>query len=260
MKPRLVRALAVLLALATLALALRHDLGELALRQGESRLRAGDIAGAGAALDQAMALGGDGAPLAHNLGIALYRKGEFSRASDHFSSSLATATPELSSANHFNQGNCRVRLAETLDPRDPQAAPLLREAVADYGKALALAPGDDDSRANLQLARKRLAVLVATKDQDDGDKPATQPADNGPRDGERHRGGSKPTDTGKALENAGQTSDAKNEPHLAGKSRRDMTQPEVERLLNKARGREKLEGTLHSGAQRGQAAKPDRDW
>lgn len=259
MKPRFIRLLAGLSALAALAFALRHDLGELALRQGDQWLRAGDIEGAAAALRQTLTLDGRAAPLAYNLGVALYRRGEYARADQHFTRALATADPELAAAIHFNRGNSRFRQAEALVPHAPPgAARLLREAVADYGAALVLAPADDAARHNLEQARSRLRAVTAAMDQQRRAEKPPQSRPGSPPDASRQS--RKPAGASQAARTPGRDDAPEEEPLTSGKNRRDLSPAQVERLLNEARGRERPFGPPRGDAKTGPVARPDKDW
>jgi len=257
------KAILALLVMAALAHTLRHDLAHLAVYQGNARLQAGDASGAAAAWQRAVTLGREAAPLAYNLGVSGYRKGEYAQARKQFAAALATAAPNLREALHYNLGNCQFRLGEQLAARDPQAARgLFQAAIADYGKALALSANAVDASHNLALARARFAAL--------GNGPAksrSPRAAGAERSPAGSAGNRPPAATGKAKAQASQTpagaaqaaarADAT---ATAGKPRRDLTQTEAERLLNEARGREKLAGSPHRGNQNKALAKPERDW
>ena len=254
MKRLLVRAGALMLILAVLGFALRHDLIEWNLRQGDVRLRAGDAAGAAAALRQANLLGATAAPLAFNLGVSRYRKGDYANAREYFSTALSTASPRLAAAIHFNLGNSAFRQAETVAGRDqPAANRLFRIAMADYARALALAPEDADALNNRSLAQIRLEALtpktVAAADRQAGRER------NGVGRGER-----KPSGDSQAGSLPGKPDTGKENILAPGKTRRDVSMTEAERLLNEARGRERPAMPLLGESSNGSAARPDKDW
>jgi tetratricopeptide (TPR) repeat protein len=266
MKRRAVHTLLALLALAVLAIVLRQDLANLAVYQGDARLRTGDVGGAQAAFSRAAALGAAAAPLAYNLGVSLYRTGDYRRAHEQFGAALATAAPALAVAIHYNRGNCQFRQGERLVARDPEGARrFYQEAAADYGRALALAPRAADAGGNLKLARTRLAALggglaPADRQRSPGADQAQQSvAGKGARDATRQvqqeAAPRKPASAGAAQE--AERADAA---ATQGKSRRDLTRSEAERLLNDARGREKPAGMPHGEKDVGQLGKPERDW
>jgi len=260
MKPRLVRALLILLSLAGLVFALRHDFGELALQRGEARLRAGDIAGAKAALDQAIALGGDGAPLAYNLGVGHYRNGDFTQALKWFDVATASVAPGLRAATLYNRGNSEFRLAERLAATRPTAAiDWYRKAVTSYEEALVQMPDAADVSGNRVLSMNRLAAL-----EDAGRRAGKESASHRESGGNRLGTGAKATqprtDTRSAKTGESRQADAPDPSATSGKSRHDLTQAEVERLLNDARGREKLMGMPHAHKQASPSAQPALDW
>lgn len=258
-----------LLAVAGLTVTLRQDLSNLALSEGTARLQSGDPSGAESAFNRAISLGSDAAPLAYNLGVSLYRKGDFVRAQQQFATALATADPDLSAAIHYNRGNSRFRQGELLAASDPQAArSLLSEAMADYGQALAGEPDATDAAGNLAAVRLRLAALDKQVSPEGSRRPPTS-------DEKRAREAAKDQDSKAAGErtkadsssppqattaDAAQAADGADDALGKGKPRRDLTQPEVERLLNEARGRERPAGMPHAGNPAGKLAQPDKDW
>lgn len=269
MMRRLMHAAVILLALVGLSLSLRHDLADLALRQGNSRLLAGDLAGAEAAFRRAVALGSEAAPLAYNLGVSHYRRGEFAQAQRQFAAALATAGPALRGAIHYNLGNCGYRQGERLAASDRRAAgEMLRQAVADYGEALIQTPGAPDARSNLMLARTRLTALAGGRARDGNKRGgvAEQPrspggaAGKGPAAGTPQAGAQPASSRQKAAAGTREKSGGADAPADSGKSRRELTRNEVERLLNEARGREKPTGMPHGGKQNRPLAKPEKDW
>lgn len=242
------RAIAILLALAGLALALRHDLAALALSRGNTRLQAGDIMAAEAEFKRSAALGGETAPLAYNLGVSLYRKGDFARARTWFDAALSTTGPELRAAIHYNRGNCQFRLGERQAARGAFQA-----ALADYGRTLALTPKAVDAGDNLNLTRARLAALARAHARPDPPRRAGRSGrDEAP--GEARRG--IPGNAAHAAKPAARA-DASARP---GKPYPALSRQETLRLLNEARGREKPMGTPRGGKQPGEQNKPEKDW
>lgn len=256
MRRRAVYIVLIPVILAALALALRQDLSSLALRTGEQRLGAGDVQGAWQAFQRAIALGVDAAPLRYNLGVTHYRNGQYAQARSQFDAAIARAGSGLLPAALYNRGNALFRQAERSAPHDPAAATrLFQAAIADYDKALALMPGAMDANANLGLARQRLAVLqgragadnVPPKGANQG-QAAEKPAGQASRSGVTRPGRAE----GKPK--------ASNDPSASGRARKTLSQAEVERLLNDARGRDLPAGALHGGGDPGRQSRPDRDW
>lgn len=266
MKRRVGEAIVMLLILGGLVMALRQDLMNLALNQGKTRLLAGDVTGAETAFRRAAALGGDAAPLVYNVGVGMYRKGEFQQAQRMFSVTLATAGAGLQAATLYNRGNCLFRQGEQLAVRDQEAARTkFQEAIADYGKALSLSPGAADIGGNLARARARLARLAngnarvpdtARTKHVKSPEGAASPDSNA---GTGHSPAPAPNQQ-MADGSAAQGASGTESPTTAGKPRRELTWNEAERLLNEARGREKLAGPPHAGNPNEPLAKPDKDW
>lgn len=270
MKRRLIRAVLTACLLLGLGLAVRHDLARLFEQQGRARAEAADLAGAESAFRRAAWLGGDAAVLAFDLGIGLYRNGDFTQARQQFAAALATSAPDRVAAAHYNRGNSLFRKAEQLAAGDrPAAAEMFQAAVADYRAALALSPGAADAETNLGLAVARLATL-------EGDPPKTKrPAPTGAENpiipnsvaGHRDQDGHGQADTRHAstprrpaTAQAPGSGGADAATASAGNARRELTTDEAERLLNEARGRETLAGKPHDGRQNPPLAKPEKDW
>jgi hypothetical protein len=263
MKQRGKIAALILLSVIGLGSALRHDLAAWARQRGDARLQSGDTGGAEAAYRQAGALGAADGPLAYNLGVGLYRAGDFVAAEQRFTAALAKSEPGLAAAARYNRGNCRFRLAQQTAASDRRAAlAFLEAAIADYGQVLASSPDAADAAGNLALARTQLASLADAEDARQGKDVAEQtPAATG--------AGRSSVDTLRSKAQASATTptagvardaDKPDASAGAGKTRRDLSATEAERLLNEARGREKLAGALHAGKQNGRMPGPDRDW
>ena len=90
------------------------------------------------------------ARLVFDAGSALYRLERYDEAVAAFRQ--ASRAPELRHKSLYNLGNALVRAAEE---RPGEPAPLL-DAVAAYEEALRLAPGDPETRWNLEVALRRL--------------------------------------------------------------------------------------------------------
>lgn len=269
MRPRLFRAALAILVLGMLAVALRHDLADRAVAQGTARLHDGDVAGAEAAFARAAGLGRRVEPLRYNLGVAYYQQGDYVRARRQFDVALAAAESHLMPSAHFNRGNALYRQAERLSGQDGQAAlQLYRQAIADYRRALVLAPGSGDARDNLHLAQARYRALVVGQGRH---QPGRQPGMEPPRavagSGSPSRQADTPRSAGRdaadASRSPGQSTaqaDTQGASMGSGRSAPALSQDEVERLLNDARGRERPMGRLHGDDRPGLSAAPARDW
>lgn len=112
--------------------------------------------------------------LDRNLGNALYRQKRYPEAAEYYRRALrkAGADSAFAAAAHYNLGNALQRRAEGADSSEAQAAIAdLREAVAQYKKAVRLSRGRDaalakDARRNLEIADARLRELLERQQQD----------------------------------------------------------------------------------------------
>lgn len=101
---------------------------------------------------QAAALLPDRAEPSFNLGVVLYRRGDWEAATRQFDKVLESHDRHLDAEAHYNRGNCRYArvLAGGLTCDDSIA--ILRHAIEDYRAALELRPKWDAPRTNIQLA------------------------------------------------------------------------------------------------------------
>lgn len=234
-------------------------------RRGEAALRAGDVPAAMASLAWASRLGVGDAVQAYNLGVGFYRMGDFARAERQFSAALATAGPGLAQAARFNRGNARYRLAEGGSAGDREArGRWYGGAMADYSAVLAGYPEAADARVNLDAARRRYAVLMAATAKGKAQQADAHGAAGNPSPVSGRQTGDK-RETRQAEGKSGQTNrsrqgEAPRDASGQGESRRDLTRAEAERLLNDARGRERLAGPLHAGGRAERLAGPEKDW
>ena len=237
-----------------LALALRRDLADLAVRQGDAKLLAGDAAGAAMSYGHAISIGHDAAPLAYNLGVSLYRQGDYLRARDRF----AAATAMAAAVSHYNLGNCLFRLGERAAGDREQARRYYLDAVSEYGMV-----STPDAAANRNLARMRLAALAGAGE-NAGNRERQRAGEAGrPAGGDAipRQGGGQGQAAGAKDSTRGATRAERPHPAAAeGKSRYSLTRQEAERLLSEARGRERPAGLLQERQQALQTARPERDW
>lgn len=81
----------------------------------------------------------------YNLGNALYQQGNWEDSAERFDQAAKYSTNTTDQANALhNLGNALLKQRK------------FKEAVAAYENSLRLRPGDDDSKVNLQLAKKKL--------------------------------------------------------------------------------------------------------
>ncbi len=263
MNRRWIETLLFLCALAGVLAALRLDLADLFAAQGMARLQVGDTTGAERAIQRSVALGGDAAPLTYNLGVALYRAGKFAEARKQFAHALTQARPKLMPNLHYNLGNSAYRQAERHAAADrTRAERLFQEAIGAYENTLTLAPETSEARANLGLTRTRLAMLERADAQNRDKKPHATPSET-PASEQAKSTAERARDRQVAKEgsaNAAHKAAGADPSAVAGKTRRDLSRHDAERMLNEARGRENLSGML-SGKTRDKAPlQPEKDW
>jgi len=98
-------------------------------------------------------------PILHfNSGDALYRKGEFEKAREHFADAASGAPPEMAGAAHYNAGNAYLREGNT------------DAAIEEYKNALRCSPDDGLAKRNLEIAQKRKQQQPQQDNQQDRDQ------------------------------------------------------------------------------------------
>lgn len=95
-----------------------------------------------------------------NAGAAAYRAGDHEAAVEAMDRALRSGDVELQPGAYYDRGNAQYRIGESTLPSDREATKTAwKAAVASYESALALRPGDADAQYNLDLVRRRLALL-----------------------------------------------------------------------------------------------------
>ena len=90
-----------------------------------------------------------------NLGLALYRDGQYQVAAEAFAHAARSATEaRLQAKSKFGQGNALYRYAR--ESRTPMVKSTLRAAVSAWHEALALDPTSSDARYNIDLVEAML--------------------------------------------------------------------------------------------------------
>jgi len=287
---RLVQALLVMLLLADLAASLRHDLALYSWRRGSELLRRGDHAGALVLLRRAGRLAPGSLPIAYDTGVALYRLGEWQKARESFAAASRTSVPGLRTAALYNLGNCVFRQGERAAgvektkagngerPGEGREAAgrLFQEAARRYEQVLACAPGAADARHNLTVVHSRQAEPLrgagaaapgahpgkeAGREQAGGDPTGKGPGQRGMEgEGARRAGEASPDRRGASGRETAGTPPGDPFAAAAGKARPSLTRAASERLLNEARGREKMSPAHSAQGERGRQARPEKDW
>jgi tetratricopeptide (TPR) repeat protein len=248
---------------------LRIDLADYFAAESWSLMLRRDLPGAERALNRSYDFGGERAPLLFHHGIAAYRSGKFAEAQRHFTKALTLAPPALQPALQFNLGNSAYRQAENLAGSDRTSAErLYRQAAQAYEKTLLQEPTATDAKVNLGLTRKHLFALEQKSSRNNPSatdrnlETKTPPADSSTH--ERTNATKEPMAQSKTAK-SGAASNAKNadRPDPAarpGKSRRELSRQDAERMLNEARGREHPSGVLSGKNPEKSDNSPDKDW
>jgi len=100
-------------------------------------------------------------PLLHyNLGVGLYKKGDYQQAVEYFTKALITEDTHLEERANYNIGNCKFRQGEQAERGDlVRAVEFYQEAQDYFQRALELKPIDEDGLYNQQVVQEKIKRL-----------------------------------------------------------------------------------------------------
>jgi len=105
----------------------------------------------------------------YNLGVVLYRKGEYAAAAEHFEKALLSDDPALEARASYNSGNCKYRLAGQIERADlKRAVDLYSQSLDFYQRAMELDERDMDAQANYQWVERRLRDIEGLLQRQEG--------------------------------------------------------------------------------------------
>ena len=105
----------------------------------------------------------------YNCGRTYYQRSDFENAEKYFTKSIQHCEqPELQESILYNLGNTFFKQAEQT-PEDQQKIPLLEKSVQNYEGAVALNKDAEDTRHNLEVAKKLLDRLKKKQQQQQKD-------------------------------------------------------------------------------------------
>jgi tetratricopeptide (TPR) repeat protein len=112
-----------------------------------------------------------------NLGISLYKQGNFSAALAAFQN-IEKLDDEIAPQIHYNQGNALARMGEIEESENPQEAlEYYRKSVAAYKRTLSMDPNHTESAYNMEVVRMWIRDLVGEFETVSGDNPGSDPSD-----------------------------------------------------------------------------------
>ena len=95
-----------------------------------------------------------------NLGIALYRQGNYTASLAAFQN-IEKIDDEIAPQVHYNQGNALARIGEMEESENPQEAlEYYRKSIAAYKRTLSIDPGHTESAYNIEVVRMWIRDLV----------------------------------------------------------------------------------------------------
>ncbi len=106
-----------------------------------------------------------------NLGVGHYRKGEIEAARPLFEQVAGSANASLAASGRYNLGNCQYATAlQTAETDKAAAIEQLKSAIAHYRGSLRANIGNEDARANIELAAELIRRLEAELKQQQQDQ------------------------------------------------------------------------------------------
>ena len=223
---------------------------------------------------QAEVLLPDSPELAYNQAIVHYRRRDFAKAREMFTTALTTRDLELEARAKFNLGNCQY--AEALEKMSnlQEAIDQLRTAIEHYCDTLEIAPDDGDARANIETAQLLIKDLLdkLKKQQEQQQNPTSQPSecqqqeeqdepesqDGDGQDQEQQQ----QEDEGEQQDQQGgeQETQEQEQPQGAEQEERGMTEEEARRLLQAVRDKEQQRRDRQARLRQLGRAKVAKDW
>jgi len=211
----------------------------------------------------------DSPVLNFNMGAALYRKGDYKRASSFFNRVAGAADEDLRRMAHFNLGNCRYRLGRNEGDREA-AVRLYKKSLADYDRALAINAGDADAVFNKNIVDKALEELFSRSWSEDR-KPGNGDPNSRENPAQSLREQKNPADRQKAArENlqpkdpAGDAGEKKTEKGSGAGAIKfkqgEMSREDAELLLEAFRMRDLDGAVLADKARKGRSPVVEKDW
>ncbi|HPZ09331.1 MAG TPA: tetratricopeptide repeat protein, partial [Candidatus Eremiobacteraeota bacterium] len=86
----------------------------------------------------------DSSDLHYNMGNVFYKKEEYEKAMEEYKKSITNSDKVLDQSSYYNMGNSYYKMDN------------LEDAIKSYINALKLNPHDEDSKFNLEMARKKM--------------------------------------------------------------------------------------------------------
>jgi tetratricopeptide (TPR) repeat protein len=123
------------------------------VNEGNAAFHKGSLAEAAARYEDALEENPDSPVPLFNLGVVLYKQGNFSAALTAFQS-IETTSGELGPLIHYNQGNALARIGKSEESENPQEAlDNYFKSIAAYKRALAMDSGHIESAYNIEIVR-----------------------------------------------------------------------------------------------------------
>ncbi|MFQ5866626.1 MAG: tetratricopeptide repeat protein [bacterium] len=201
-----------------------------------------------------------------NMGAALYKKGEYSKAIESFTKALTTEDSVLEAKTNYNIGNNKYKQGKLKQNTDlASAVDLYREALQYYKRAIELNEKDKDAKYNHEFVEKKLKILLdklkkqeekmkkgKKEEQGKEKKSQLQTASSGRKKEE----GKKEAKGEKGEQRKKQVAEAK-----AGQEQpKEMSEQEARMLLEGYRQEEESKGKIKQRVRKGYYPKVLEDW
>jgi len=95
-----------------------------------------------------------------NIGAALYKNGDYAKATDHFSKALLSKNVSIEQKANYNIGNAKYKEGISKENTDlPKAIELLEQSLGYYEQTIKLDRNDEDAAYNYEFVKKELERL-----------------------------------------------------------------------------------------------------
>jgi Ca-activated chloride channel family protein len=209
------------------------------LAHGNRELEKGQPDAAIAAYQEGLVNAPDEPRVHYNLGNALYEKGDFAKAGEHFKKALDLGlNSELQSQAEYNLGNVLYRQGATAEAEKPEEAVKQYEASLEhYKNAIQANAKDLDAKYNYEWVKKKLDELKETmKDQEKQDQQQNDQK-NDEKDQKKDQNGQNKDDQGNDQQDRDQQDDAQSKDQKQDESEsKDQTEKQNEQKNDDQQG------------------------
>jgi len=206
----------------------------------------------------------------YNIGNAAYKKGDYEKAIEAYTKSLATDNPALEEKANYNIGNCKYKQGKLKENTDlAEAIKLYREALDYYKRAIDLNPKNVDAKFNHEFIERKIKKLLDRQKQEQKNQQdkkqqnkQEQEKSQGEQQEEQRKHEANPKEEQQQQQQQAQEGQNKAERKQSvqePEEKREMTKAEAMRLLDALKDEEQPR-PLKQQRQRGRFPEVFKDW